>query len=257
MSEQGKYAVFEGGDGVGKSTVGRLVGEKLYSRLDIDYITLEEPGGPKDRDGNQLVPLAEELRPIIKNGKLDRSPQSNVRLFNIARRESWRQALEPYLAMGIWVIGMRNYYSTVAYQGKGEGQDIDAILKEVLRETSREYMNPDFAYILDLPEEVRLYRKAMRDDLAKLDNFEMKPNDFQVRVSEGYRWIAEEFGIPLIDAQPSAEEVSETIFNDIVRRLEEEKAGIPPTPHSFSLLDKVSADARADSLAMMRWWPEN
>lgn len=256
MSERGRYVVLEGGDAVGKSTVGLLLAHKIRDHFETDYITVEEPDGPRDSAGNQLVAISEELRIIIKNGELERNPQANVMMFNTSRGESWRQAMEPSVQLGKWVIGMRNYYSSVVYQGRGEGQDIAKILRKVRDATSPTYMNPDFAYILDVPEEVRLHRLAVRKGRTDLDTFEKKPTDFQIRVSEGYRWLSEEYGIPLIDAQPSPQEITDTIFDDIIRRLEEEKAGIPPTPPSFSLIDKVSADARVDSLAMRRWWPE-
>jgi thymidylate kinase len=43
VSERGKYIVFEGGDGVGKSTVMHGIAERLRDQKGLEVITLEEP----------------------------------------------------------------------------------------------------------------------------------------------------------------------------------------------------------------------
>ncbi|MAU34229.1 dTMP kinase [Candidatus Saccharibacteria bacterium] len=216
MSERGKYVVVEGADGVGKSTVMNLLAQRAHRELGVNYITIEEPDGALDMDGNQLVPVSEKIRAVIKDGELARSALTNVLLFNASRRENLQQAIEPALARGDWSFAARNYYSTDVYQGKAEGWPIEDIERMVLEATSTSYMQPDYAFILDIPEEMRLERLAQRGGRTDLDTFEKRPTEFQIAVGNGYRWLAKEKGIPLIDATAPAEEVADHVWHRIM-----------------------------------------
>ena len=215
MSERGIYTVVEGGDGVGKSSIIHYLAERNRVERGVRTFTLEEPDSLRDENGIALVPIAETLRTTIKAKEFGRSALTNVLLFNASRRENLLQGIEPALAAGIDIFGARNFESTTVYQGFGQGWDIEDIWRMVLEATSEEYMHPDHTFVLDLTEQERLLRLAMRDSDVNLDTFESMPSDFQVRVNSGYKQLADLRGYPLISAAPALEVVGDQIWNMI------------------------------------------
>jgi len=215
MPERGTYTVFEGGDGVGKSSLVHYMAERNRRERGVKTYTLEEPDSLRDENGIALVPIAEALRKIIKAKEYTRDPLTNVLMFNASRRENLLQGIEPALAAGIDIMAARNFESTTVYQGFGQGWDIDEIWRLVQEATSEEYMHPDHTFVLDLPEEARLLRLATRDSKAHLDTFESLPTDFQVRVNNGYRQLADLRGYSIISALPKLEIVGEEIWQQM------------------------------------------
>lgn len=217
MSERGQRIVIEGGDGVGKSTTMHLLAARNRTERGRTTYTLEEPDSLRDEQGNALVPIAEELRTLIKSKKIGRSALSNVHLFNVARRENLLQGIEPALEAGIDIFCARDWNSTTVYQGYGQGWGLQTIEDMVLAATSDAYMHPDHTFVLDLDEKSRQFRLASRDSNATLDTFESLPDDFQERVGEGYRLHAANRGYHLISAAPAPAEVADTIWQHIRR----------------------------------------
>jgi dTMP kinase len=202
----GKYVVIEGHDGTGKSTQVGLIRERLKQQ-GIESVEFHEPQG---------VPISDAIRTIIKNGTLDRDGITNLLLFSAARHELWRQSALPALKRGDWVIASRNYYSTLAYQGYGEGMDQEVIELVTLTATDETYMRPDVSFILSLEDEPeRKKRIAARGELDNPDTFESRGDEFQLMVQQAYKKVAEEHNIPVIDASQSIEEVTETIWKEI------------------------------------------
>ncbi len=142
--KKGKYIVIEGNDGTGKTTQVELLAEHFRKNGQAVQI-VEEPGS--DNPTNS-TPVANELRKAIKNGSLERSPEINVLLFSAARRELWQKKIAPALNKGKIVLSARNYFSTLAYQGQGEGIDSAEILRLTKLFTHERYMNPDILIVL-------------------------------------------------------------------------------------------------------------
>lgn len=207
-ANHGKYIVIEGNDGTGKSTQVALLRERLMAD-GIDSIEFHEPEG---------TPITNQIREIIKNGTLERDPETNLLLFTAARHEIWRSARE-HLGRGTWIVAARNYFSTIAYQGYGEGLDQRVISETTRQFTDNLYMNPDLAIILTLGDEnERLRRIRQRGDLANPDTFESMDTEFQERVSAGYAKLAAELTLPTITANRPPEEISEEIYAAIRQR---------------------------------------
>ncbi|MDO8336128.1 MAG: dTMP kinase [Candidatus Saccharibacteria bacterium] len=206
MSEFGKYAVVEGHDATGKSTQVDILCREL-DKEGIESVKIEEPAGS---------PISDELRTIIKNGDLSRDGLTNLLLFTAARHETYRQIIEPALENGIWVVAARNWISTLAYQGAGEGIDSDEILEMTQRFTSEKYLNPDYLSVLVLKDETERRRRIReRGLLLNPDTFEGKDEQFQEDVHNGYLQIVEDRGISVIDASPSADEVAAEIWRQV------------------------------------------
>lgn len=215
MPERGRYIVIEGNDGTGKSTqVARL--QARLQKNGTETIHIEEPGS----DGENGLPIANAIRVVIKNGSLKRDGTTNLLLFTAARHELWTQHMLPALMDGKWVISARNYFSTIAYQGYGEGLDVDIITETTKQFVSPEYMRPDLAVILTLEDEdERAKRISGRGELTDPDTFESKDSLFQQRVNDGYLKIAQQFDLPTISALQSVEKIAEEVYEQLEKKL--------------------------------------
>lgn len=203
---RGKYIVIEGNDGTGKSTQAKMLAHYLQEERGISTYIPEEPGG---------TPMANAIRSVIKDGSLERQPETNVLLFTAARVEIWKKAQQAR-ELGKWVISARNYYSTLAYQGYGEGVDLNLILRTTQDYIGKEYMNPDHAVILDLSDaDERAKRIAGRGMLEVPDTFESKGDTFQDKVNAAYVRIAQQYSLPIINAKQSPEDIHAEIRSRI------------------------------------------
>jgi dTMP kinase len=210
MTERGRSIVIEGNDGTGKSTQVDLLGNRLLDEYGINSLIIHEPDGPG---------ISAAIREVIKNGSLERDAITNLLLFTASRHESNRAA-EAALADGTWVLKARDWSSSEAYQGGGEGLDSSYIRRVTEEFTSPHYMNPDLKVILGLQDEVREKRIAGRGELVNPDTFEMRDIAFQQRVNHSYLAIANREGYPLIDATKSINEVHAEIMELLwVRKL--------------------------------------
>lgn len=211
MSCVGKYIVIEGNDGTGKSTQVAKLAEYFRARGQTVCV-VEEPGSD---DPEKSTPIANELRNVIKNGDLARSAAVNVALFSAARRELWREKIQPALQRGEIVLSARNYISTLVYQGRGEGYDESEILRLTKLFTDERYLHPDIMIILSLSHDKREERIAMRGELKNPDTFESRGQDFQEKVNDGYLEIAKDYDIPVVLADGNVEEVHDMLIDEI------------------------------------------
>ena len=211
MASLGKYIVIEGNDGTGKSTqVAKLA--NYFRERGRTVCVVEEPGSD---DPEKSTPIADELRKVIKNGDLARSAAVNVALFSAARRELWREKIQPALERGEIVLSARNYISTLVYQGRGEGYDESEILRLTKLFTDERYLRPDIMIILSLSHDKREERIAMRGELKTPDAFESRGQDFQEKVNNGYLKIAKDYDIPVVLADGNVEEVHDMLIDEI------------------------------------------
>lgn len=198
------YIVIEGQDGTGKSTQARLL-EDYFKKQGKEVVIMDEPDGD--------LPQAHDLHDMILTRGYDLEPITNVLLFTAARAELWKKIAEPILRRDGVVISARNYWSTLAYQGYGEGVSRSKIIRLTKDILPEKYFKPDFGFILVVSDEVRLERQKGRGK-AK-ETFEAKPNEFQQKVNSAYPKIAKEFNLRVVDASGTIEEV----FNEVLKQL--------------------------------------
>ena len=196
--EEFVYIVIEGQDGTGKSTQARRLAD-FFKKQKKKVVIMDEPDGD--------LPQAHELHDLIlvKGKKYNLEPMTNVMLFTASRMELWRKIAEPVLKEGGVVISARNWWSTLAYQGYGEGVSRSKIIRLTKSLLPERYFKPDFSAILVTSDKVRLSRQKGRG--KKKETFEAKPNAFQHKVNAAYPKIAKEFDIPLVDASGSIDDV--------------------------------------------------
>jgi len=196
--------VIEGQDGTGKSTQAELLKEH-FKKQDKEVVVLEEPDGD--------LPQAHDLHDIILTRGYNLEPLTNVLLFTAARVELWRKIAEPVLKRGGIVISARNYWSTIAYQGYGEGVSRNKIIKITKEALPERYIHPDYGFILVVSDEVRLARQKNRG--KAIETFEAKPDEFQQKVNSAYPHIAKDFDLELIDASGSIEDINKLILSKL------------------------------------------
>ena len=200
------YIVIEGQDGTGKSTQVRLL-QEYYEKQGKTVVVMDEPDGdlPQAHDLHDLI--------LVKGKDYHLEPMTNVLLFTAARSELWRKIAEPTLKNGGVVISARNWWSTLAYQGYGEGVSKPKIIKLTKETLPQRYVVPDKGFVLTVSDQVRLERQGTRGK-AK-ETFEAKPDEFQQKVNHAYPKIAKDAGAKIIDASGTIEEVFRLILSEL------------------------------------------
>jgi len=166
----GKYIVFEGAEGSGKSTQAARLATTL------DAVLTRETGG---------TDIGARLRAILHdttNAHLD--DRSEALLVAADRAQHLAEVVRPALDAGRVVVSDRSVYSSLAYQGYGRGLDVADIAK--LNEWATAGRWPDRVIFLDTPDDVVAERMSRRD----LDRFESEGEAFHQRVLDGYRTMA-------------------------------------------------------------------
>lgn len=181
MASDGRFLVFEGLEGSGKSTQARQLADHLRS-AGHDVVLTREPGG---------TPLAEAVRDLVLNpaaGMDDMSAATEALLFTAARADHVDRVIRPALAAGRLVICDRFVGSTLAYQGGGRGLDLDDL--RAAQAVATGGLWPDLTLLLDLPAPEGLARRfADRhgDGPNRLDEESLA---FHERVRETYLALA-------------------------------------------------------------------
>lgn len=199
------YIGMEGLDACGKDTQAEKLKEYFTDHSE-PVIAIREPGG---------TPMGEAIRAILKDGSIDRSPETNVDLNSAVRRELRIQEIQPAIAEGRHVITTRNWLSIVAYQGFGEGVDIDYLIARS-KEAMGEHFMSGKTYYLDVP--LDIIEERIRDrGGASQDFFEKKEPAFFKRAREGYLWLADKYqdNITVIDGTQSIDRVHTKITQDL------------------------------------------
>lgn len=134
----GAFIVFEGGDGVGKSTQVALLADALAGQ-DIAHTVTRQPGG---------TALGTTLRGLIlDHGATDVAPRAEALMYAADKAQHLFEVVLPALARGEVVVCDRYVDSMIAYQGAGR----DLHLGEVgqLARWATGDLRPDLTVLLD------------------------------------------------------------------------------------------------------------
>lgn len=179
------FLSIEGGDGAGKSTQAELLRIRLKAS-GVDALLVHEPGG---------TDFGEQVRRLVK-GDVERSPMSELFLFEAARAQLVQDVIRPALEAGRVVVTDRYTDSSLAYQGSGRGLDLADV--RALNHAATGGLMPDATVLLDISPDLALARVDGSDGgNGRLDDpdqarFEREPIEFHRRVSEGFRALASE-----------------------------------------------------------------
>lgn len=209
MRERGKFIVFEGGEGTGKSTQARLLADALSS-AGTQVVLTREPGG---------APSAELLRRLLVEAPpcTGWAPLSEALLHYAARSEHIEKTIRPALIRGVCVISDRFADSTAAYQGAGLGLGSDVL--DCLRRLVINDVAPDLTIILDLDAEQAIGRAGLR--AAAPDRYESMDLPFHQRVRSAFLEIARQDArrYAVIDASPDFRQVQRAVRDVVSARL--------------------------------------
>ncbi|MDP6941713.1 MAG: dTMP kinase [Planctomycetota bacterium] len=193
----GKFLVFEGMDGSGKTTQAQRLVAWLESR-GRHPLHIREPG---------TTPAGERFRNLLLDPTREAwDPATEALLFFASRRELLLQEIRPAIEDGRDVVCERFTPSTVAYQGTSP--ELATFVLALDRLVVPNDMQPDQVLILDLEPEEALRRATSR---SEADSFEARGLPFQAQVQNGYHRYAKERPesttvIPVGDCNPDEAE---------------------------------------------------
>jgi dTMP kinase len=166
----GRFVVFEGPDGCGKTTqLGRL--ERACEAAGVAVTRVREPGG---------TAVGEAVREILlSKATVGLSMTAEMLLYMAARAQLVETVIRPALDRGACVLADRFVPSTRAYQGAAGGLDDDQI-NEVAR-IATGGLCPDLIVLIDIDEATAATRLGMQ-----LDRIESRGVAFQRKVRASY-----------------------------------------------------------------------
>lgn len=165
----GRFIVFEGGEGSGKSTQAGLFASTRGAML------THEPGA------TATGAMLREMLLAPSTGALH--PRAEALLMAADRAQHVHEVIRPALASGRDVVCDRYAHSSIAYQGYGRGLDPGEI--ERLSGWASGELWPDVVVLLDIDASVAEQRLR-----RELDRFEGEGAEFHERVRAGFRALA-------------------------------------------------------------------
>ncbi|WBL37405.1 dTMP kinase [Tepidiforma flava] len=199
----GRFIVFEGGEGSGKSTAAAAVAARLEAAGRRVVLT-REPGG---------TPAGEVIRGLLHERL---SPWAELFAFLTARAELVAAVIRPALERGDTVLCDRFAPSTFAYQVHARG--LDPVIVRTANRAATGGLEPDLVVYLDIDPAAGLARKAAESAAVATG---LEGLEFHRKVREGYllqarddagRWA-------VIDAALPAERVAELAAERVLRLL--------------------------------------
>lgn len=194
---RGKFIVFEGGEGSGKS----IIIERLKKQYP-DFVYTQDPGGTE---------LGERIRGLLMSKKFSGiDVRAELLLFLASRAQMVAEVIRPALEGGKTVISNRFALSSIAYQIYGRERPELLPLYRSVSDVILEGVMPDATILLDVSPEVGLARAHSRPE--EPSRFDLEAMAFHKRVREGYAKHISEFGTPfIVDADKPLEEVWQSI----------------------------------------------
>ena len=205
--ERGRFIVFEGIDGAGKTTQVNLLAERLRALGKQVVITAEPTSLPSGR----------ALREVL-GGKVKKSACEIAAMFTldrIAHNVDSENGIEKHLCEGAYVICDRYYYSSLAYQGSL----VDYAWVKALNTDCPEIRHPDICIFLDLtPEESMKRISAGRESTEIYENTETltRVRETFLRVIDDMRTVDT---VEIVNAASDIKTVSDRIFEHIEKML--------------------------------------
>jgi len=197
----GKFLVFDGPDGCGKSTQLRLLAEEL-DRRNVPPVRVRDPGDTRVGDAIRAILLGRDHE--------DREIRCELMLFMASRAQLVAEKIRPALAAGKTVLCDRYVSASCAYQGAG-GVKVSDILDLAQFATRNTW--PDLTVVLDVPAQLGLQRvRNQRQDTH--DAMERRGLDYHERVRDLFLKLPQIYPKPVVvvDARAEIEAVRDRIW---------------------------------------------
>jgi dTMP kinase len=223
ISLRGKFIVFDGTEGSGKSTQAELLRARLASIGPAagglpadDVMVIRDPGTTR---------IGEKVRNILLDPENDEmGMRCEMLLYMACRAQMLREHIQPALNSGKLVLCDRFVSSTLAYQLGGE----ELTAKEIrqVADVAIRGRWPDLTILLDMPAEESMRRvkpKALSmfedmPDLVDKDRIERRPMSYHEQVRANY--LAQAKADPeryrVIDADRDRQSVHEDVWRVVM-----------------------------------------
>ena len=200
----GKFVVFEGPEGGGKTLQAGLLADSLRE-AGYDVVQTREPGGTR---------VGDQIRSVLLGlGDYTILPETEVLLLAAARAQHVREVIRPALDRGARVICDRFVDSTYAYQGGGSGLDLRPI--RAIQVFATEGLEPDMRILLDVPVAIGLQRRYA--DPESVNRIDLADRTYHQRVRDQYLALAEESPKDwiVVDAQAPPDAVQSRVWRQV------------------------------------------
>ena len=166
----GRFIVFDGPDGSGKSTQFQAVA-KVAQAAGIETVEVREPGG---------TPIGEKIRAVLLDpANSEMVTRCEMLLYMASRAQLMEERILPALTRGAFVLADRFISSTLAYQGSAGGLARQDILS--VGDIAIGGRWPDLVVVFDVD-----WKTAQSRMARALDRMEQKDAEYHHRVREGY-----------------------------------------------------------------------
>jgi len=218
----GRFVVFDGPDGAGKSSQHRRLEASLRD-AGIDLVSCHDPGG---------TAIGERIRAVLLDHDLSAMDVNcETMLFMASRAQLVAEVIRPALAAKKTVLCDRFITSTCAYQGAA-GYDPKRVIE--LARYALGDLWPDITIVLDVDTELgfsrigRKPRQAEKNRRSKVtptlipgiepDAMEARSLDFHRRVRKLFQEVGSYYPTPVVLVDAAGDE--ETVFQRIVTELD-------------------------------------
>lgn len=209
---KGKFIVFEGVEGAGKTTqMQRLIHWLQASYVQkVRLVATREPGGTELGQGLRHLLLKQDPGECV-------SDRAELLMYAADRAQHVETFLKPELSKGTIVLCDRFTDSTIAYQGHGRGLNLHLIKQ--LNEIATGGLESDLTLWLDINVEAGLARVRARGDRDRIEQADLQ---FHKRVQQGFAELAEsnKSRIFRINADRAEDEVAQEIQAIVSDKLE-------------------------------------
>jgi dTMP kinase len=208
---RGKFIVFDGPEGSGKSTQTELLHRRLVS-AGVDVVLARDPGSTR---------IGEQVRQILLNpAHREMGMRCEMLLYMASRAQMMAEQILPALDAGRMVLCDRFVSSTLAYQLGGDGlteREIRAVGDIAIRGRW-----PDVTILFDLPVQLSSSRVRPKFTLfpddpeagVEKDRIEQRPVDYHEQVRQNY--LAQAKGDPqhyrVVDASRAPEAIHQELW---------------------------------------------
>lgn len=204
----GSMVVFEGPDGVGKTTTMRRVSASIRSR-GIEVVETRNVGG---------TPFAEQIRDMLLFSSSRIDPVQQNLLIAAARRSSIVEVVIPALERGALVMCDRYVPSALVFQTLTREGGASICDRDVidLHASSCGGFEPDLMIHMHAPADVRAHRRSVRSE--GLDRFDNGDAEFDRAVAEKYARAGGILGYRTVDVDCSgdADEVARVVEGHVL-----------------------------------------
>ena len=197
---KGILIAIEGIDGSGKSTLAQNLSATLQQR-GFDTVLTKEPGASE---------LGKEVRKLIQTQIIPLSPRAEYLLFAADRAQHFAELIIPALAQKKLILSDRMSDSSLAYQGYGNGLDLEML--RTINAWTMSTIVPDLTVFVRVPVAIALERAKNRGPLSAYE----KRENFLHNVAAGFEELYKNrTDVIVVDGTLSQESLNTLICNSI------------------------------------------